>query len=221
MTASADVYDDVAPYYSTYRRWWTVLAGASAERRLHRALARRLRPGVRVLDAGAGTGAVTHAVLTREPRALVTMLDQSSGMLSHARTVGGSRVQGDVDALPFASGTFDLVVAAWVLETVADPDAAVREMLRVLGPEGHLLAVFSAWPHRRLLARVWQPVERVIAAGFAGRFLRTGEIPFHACRESERRLQHLTPAGTVVLGRCCLQALTTERRTHPDPSPSR
>lgn len=217
MTTSADVYDHVAPYYATYRRWWTVLAGGGAERRLRRGLGRMLRPGMRVLDAGAGTGAMSRAVIARQPRVRVTMLDQSAGMLAQAGAVGGSRVQGGVDALPFMSGAFDLVVAAWVLETVADPGAAVREMLRVLSPEGHLLVVFSARPDRRLVARIWRPVERVIAAGFAGRFVPTGEIPFHECRESERRAQHLTPAGTVVLGRCCLDALTTAWSSAAEP----
>ena len=211
MTTSAHVYDEVAPDYAIYRRWWTALAGAGAERRLRRGLDRMLRPGMRVLDAGAGTGAMSRAVIARQPQVAVTMLDQSAGMLAQAGAVAGSRVQGDVDALPFMSGAFDLVVAAWVLETVADPGVAVREMLRVLGPEGHLLAAYSTRPRRRLVARIWRPVERVVAAGFAGRFVPTGEIPFHECRESGRRAQRLTPAGTVVLGRCCLNALTVAR----------
>lgn len=205
-----DVYDDVAPHYRAYRRWWLAIAGDSAERRLRRGLRRALRPGTRVLDAGAGTGAISQTVLDEEPTARVTMLDRSAGMLAEAHGVGRRRVQGDIEALPFPSGTFDLVTAAWVLETLPDPAAAIREMLRVLGPDGRLLAVFSARPSRRLVARLWQPLERVVAAGFAGRFVRTGEIPFHRCGASERRLPRFAPTGTVFLGRCCLERLTVE-----------
>jgi ubiquinone/menaquinone biosynthesis C-methylase UbiE len=210
--ANPEVYDTVAPDYATYRRWWLALAGGRAERRLRHALRSALHPGIRVLDAGAGTGAVTRAVLDREPTARVTMLDRSAGMLAEAEGLGPGRVQGDVEALPFPPGSFDLVTAAWVLETLPDPERAVREMLRILGPDGRLLTVFSARPRRRLLARLWQPLERIIAAGFAGRFVRTGEVPFHQCRASQRRFPRFAPTSTVFLGRCCLEALTVERR---------
>ena len=210
MRTTPDLYDDVAPYYRAYRRWWLAIAGDGAERRLRRALRRALRPGIRVLDAGAGTGALSQTVRDEEPTARVTLLDRSAGMLAEARGVGRGRVRGDVEALPFPSRTFDLVTAAWVLETLPDPAAATREMLRVLGPDGRLLTVFSARPRRRLTARLWQPLERVIAAGFAGRFVRTAEIPFHECGASERRLARFAPTGTVFLGRCCLERLTVE-----------
>jgi len=205
--ASADVYDAVAPDYAVYRRWWLALAGGGAERRLRRALRGALRPGVRVLDAGAGTGAIAHAVLDEEPAARVAMLDRSAGMLAEDREPHACRVRGDGGALPFPDGAFDLVTAAWVLETLPDPASAVREMLRVLAPDGRLLTVFSARPTRRLVARLWQPLERVIAAGFAGRFVTAGDIPFHDCGASSRRRPRFAPAGTIFLGRCCLEAI--------------
>lgn len=203
-----DVYDEVAPTYAAYRRWWLAVAGAGAERRLRRTLRRALRPGIRVLDAGAGTGALAHAVLAAEPAAQVTLLDRSAGMLAEAgRSVGAPLVRGDVATLPFAAGTFHLVTAGWVLETLADPASAVRELLRVLAPDGRVLTVFSAEPRIRVLAAAWRPLERVIQSGFAGRFLRPGEVPFHACHASERHRPVFAPTATVFLGRCCLEAI--------------
>lgn len=202
-----DVYDEVAPYYSSYRRWWIALAGGAAERRLQHALRRSLRPGMSVLDAGGGTGTITRAVLQAEPTARVTLLDQSEGMLAEARPLRARRMRGDIAALPFRDGSFDLVTAAWVLETLPDPARAVRELLRVLAPDGQLLAVFSARPLSTLVALLWRPVERVISAGFAGRFLRPGDVPFHRCSASHRNRPRLAPAGYIALGRCCLEAL--------------
>lgn len=87
-------------------------------------------------------------------------------------------------------------------------------MLRVLGPDGRLLTVFSARPGRRPPARLWRPLERIVAAGFAGRFVRTSEVPFHQCRVSQRRFPRFAPTAAVFLGRCCLEALTIERRRY-------
>ena len=205
--ATDDVYDEVAPYYSSYRRWWTALVGGGVERRLRRALRAALRPGIGVLDAGGGTGAIARAVLQAEPTARVTLLDRSEGMLDEARGLRVRRMRGDIAALPFRDGSFDVVTAAWVLETLPDPARAVRELLRVLAPDGQLLAVFSARPLSTLVALLWRPVERVISADFAGRFLRPGDVPFHRCAASHRNRPRLAPAGYIALGRCCLEAL--------------
>lgn len=207
---AGDVYDDVASSYDGYRRWWLAIAGFAAERRLRHEIAGVLRPGVRVLDAGAGTGAVTRAVLEREPTAHVAMIDLSSAMLAHA-PAGAGRVRGDVAVLPFATGSFDVVTAGWVLETVPDPMATMRELLRVLQPDGFLLAAFSATP--RHLARLWRPLDRVLRTEFSGHFLSPDETPFHACATSRLWWPRLTPAASMRLGRCCLEGLTVDAPT--------
>ena len=136
------------------------------------------------------------------------MLDRSAGMLAQARALGAFRVQGDIAAMPFRAGSFDLVIAAWVLETLPDPAAAVREMLRVLSTHGRLLTVFSAHPRSRLLTFLWRPLEQIISAGFSGRFLMTADVPFHECHASRRQRPVFAPTETVFLARCCLESLT-------------
>lgn len=58
----------------------------------------------------------------------------------------GARVQGRPSALPLESHSVDVVVLPHVLEYVADPHEALREAVRVLVPEGHLVVCgFNPW----------------------------------------------------------------------------
>jgi ubiquinone/menaquinone biosynthesis C-methylase UbiE len=112
---------------------------------LARHLIARLPPGqVRgavALDAGAGSGAA-GAVL-REGGARVVAADREFDMASYAGTAGPA-VTGDVTALPFRSGSFDIVVAAFVVNHLPDPVSGLSELRRVSRPGGAvLLSVFS------------------------------------------------------------------------------
>ena len=95
-----------------------------------------------VLDAGAGTGAST-AVLADDPSGPTPVaLDLSREMLAENRAA--ARVQGDVDALPFAADSFDGVAFTASLFLVPDPAVAVAEAKRVLRPGGVVGAVAPA-----------------------------------------------------------------------------
>ena len=99
--------------------------------------------GTRVLDLGAGTGVASRAALAAGA-ALVVAVDNAVGMLAR----GGSirPVLADACALPFAAGSFDLVVAAISLGHVTDPVRALRETRRVGG--ALLVSAFEAgWTH--------------------------------------------------------------------------
>jgi SAM-dependent methyltransferase len=94
----------------------------------------------RWLDVGCGTGALTQTVLARAAPASVTGLEPSDGFIGYARhhtsDPRASFRVGDAQALPFADGAFDAVVAGLVLNFVANPDKAVAEMKRILRPGG-------------------------------------------------------------------------------------
>ena len=95
-------------------------------------------PGPRALDAGAGTGAVGD--LLRELGAEVVSVDLEPDMLRHRLGSRGHAVVGDVVRLPLRSRRFDVVVAGFVLNHVAEHVAALRELGRVTRAGGVVLA---------------------------------------------------------------------------------
>jgi len=105
-----------------------------------------LQAGERVLDTGTGTG--TAAGLARGEGRTVTGLDGAPGMLEIARAEvpGVTFVEADFGAVPFADGTFDVVITCHALLFAADRIAVLREWLRVTRPAGRLsLSVPGPW----------------------------------------------------------------------------
>lgn len=97
--------------------------------------------GLKVLDAGCGSGAHSAALMARG--AIVTGIDKSSGMLALARERLSSATElfeADLSAaLPFADGAFDRVLAALVLHYIEDWSLPLSEFRRVLPPGGKLV----------------------------------------------------------------------------------
>lgn len=206
------LYDRGAAGYDRYRTLWLRLAGAPAEQAMQADVRPLLRPGLRVLDAGCGTGALSRWMLQQEPRLELTMLDLSPGMLERTRDLPGRRVVGSVDALPFEAGSFDLVVSAWVIETVDSPPTAVAEYLRVINPSGRVLYTFCSLPDGFFsrLGSAW--LRTAVTHGFAGQFLAGERLPWHDCDKAH--LQHFSGGlvTEVSLASCC--------SIHPDVLPS-
>jgi demethylmenaquinone methyltransferase / 2-methoxy-6-polyprenyl-1,4-benzoquinol methylase len=116
------------------------------------------RAGERVLDLAAGTG--SSSVTFTTAGAICVACDFSLGMLQvGARRLNGQVAQagpvrfvaGDALRLPFADQAFDAVTISFGLRNVADPDAALTEMLRVTKPGGRLvICEFGHLPGRQL-----------------------------------------------------------------------
>ncbi|MCW2605491.1 MAG: ubiquinone biosynthesis protein UbiE [Frankiales bacterium] len=109
----------------------------------------RAKVGPTVLNAGVGTGALSRRLARAVPGVHPVLVDLSPGMLAGAVDLAGPRAVASVAALPFPDSTFDVVMSAWVIETVDDPAAAVTEMLGVLRPGGLLAYSFCSRPARR------------------------------------------------------------------------
>ncbi|EUA22724.1 ubiE/COQ5 methyltransferase family protein [Mycobacterium xenopi 3993] len=96
--------------------------------------------GLRLLDAGCGTGASTAALLAVAPHAQIVAVDASAGMLAQAAAKPWPPtvrfVLGRVEDLGTADieGPFDAVFAAYLLRNLADPDAGLRTLRGLLRP---------------------------------------------------------------------------------------
>ena len=118
-----------------------------------------------VVDAGAGTGRSSGALKRRYPRARVVALDVSVAMLRASgrrawwRRAGEfDRVCGDLEQLPFADASVDLLFSNLALPW-CDPDRALAEARRVLAPRG-LLSVTTLGPDTlRELRGAWAQVD--------------------------------------------------------------
>jgi len=162
-----------------------------------------LTPESRVLDAGAGTGAVSRHVAELQPEAHLTLVDASKRMLDKAADVGDVRLVQDVGELPFEDESFDIITCAWVLETVDDPKAAVTELLRVLSADGFLLYTFCSMPDGWLSRAGSSLLRAAVTEGFAGEFLSPEDTPWHDCDRSRKMSFHGGLSTYVLLRKCC------------------
>jgi SAM-dependent methyltransferase len=118
----------------------------------------------RVLDLGCGVGALLPHLDKVAPRARIVGLDRTEAMVAL-----GPRdfplLVGDAAELPFADGSFDAVVMAFMLFHLPRPTAGLAEAWRVLRPGG-LIGLLTWGTERESLART-QWVEELDAAGAA------------------------------------------------------
>jgi DNA gyrase subunit B len=97
----------------------------------------RVAPDARVLDVCCGSGVVGASFRGRVGH--VTGLDLTPEMVALARTRLDEVVQGDVYAIPFPEGSYDLVVNREVLHLLPYPERPVAEVFRVLRPGGQFI----------------------------------------------------------------------------------
>lgn len=196
-------FDDGAPAYDRL-----VNANPGYHRHL-RISAQRMRipdggRGLRLLDAGCGTGASTAALLTVAPRAEIIAVDGSAGMLAQARAKSWPDtvrfVHSRIEDLAAAgvTGPFDGILAAYLVRNLPDPDTQLRAFVSLLRPGATLAVHEYSVRGSRLASALWNAVCATIIipagrlrSGDASlyRYLRHSVNEFDSAERFRRRLQ--------------------------------
>lgn len=222
---SGAMFDGIARRYDPINRLMTFGLDRSWREKAVRAL--ELPAKARVLDLATGTADVALLIARRHADASVCGLDPSAKMLEvgQAKVAAGGlagRVQlelGEAERLPYESASFDGVTIAFGIRNVEDRPAALREMARVLRPQGRL-AILEANEPRGLLApltrlhlRFMVPLlGRLLSSAKEYRYLQTSMEAFPAPDEFARTM---ASSGLEVLrlislgfGTCTLYVAT-------------
>jgi ubiquinone/menaquinone biosynthesis C-methylase UbiE len=186
------------------------LVGANPGYHEHlRLSARRMRlpdagRGLRLLDAGCGTGASTAALLAVAPHAEITAVDASGAMLARARAKrwppSVTFVHAPAERLAAAGvhGPFDGILAAYLIRNVPDPDAVLRDLYGLLRPGATLAVHEYSVADSRLARATWQavctaviiPAGRLLSGDAAlYRYLRRSVAGFDGAARFRRRLR--------------------------------
>ncbi|HTY32992.1 class I SAM-dependent methyltransferase [Mycobacterium sp.] len=162
----ADVPDAFDGGAAAYDR----LVGANPDYHANLALsARRMRlaargRGLRLLDAGCGTGASTAALLAAAPDAEIVAVDAANGMLDAARAKAWPPsvrfVHARIEELDEhgVTGPFDGILAAYLLRNLADPDRQLRAFRTLLRPGGTLALHEYSVRDSRAATLIWHAV---------------------------------------------------------------
>lgn len=151
------MFDEVA---AGYDRTNTVLSlGNDRLWRIATTRAVAPRPGHRILDLAAGTGA--SSVSLARSGAQVVAGDFSPGMIAegirrHGDVPNLTFVEADAMALPFDDDAFDAVTISFGLRNVLDPKKALAEMLRVTAPGGRLVVCEFSHPQSPVFAGLYR-----------------------------------------------------------------
>lgn len=202
------LFTDIAPRYD----WFNRLASCGMDSHWRSTALRRadLSPGMRVLDVCAGTGDLALLTARRaNGSGFVVGLDMNPAMLAYADSKSQTQqlpvswVLGDAQALPFPDGSFDRVVIGFSTRNLSDLTQGLKEMVRVLKPQGKLVILETGRPGNVLLrAGYWLFLFTVIPV--IGLLL-TGRLwPFRYLAQSTK--QFITPRQFVER----LQSLATE-----------
>jgi demethylphylloquinol methyltransferase len=142
------------------------------------------RPSPRIIDICCGTGSVILAFKERYPESEAIGYDFSPGMLRKAREKDGSGrvkfVEGDAAALPFDDCSFDVVTCSHALYELKGEsrERALREMKRVVRPDGLVLIMEHEVPRRPLIRLLFYIRMLSMGSEDAREFVRGGVEPY-------------------------------------------
>ncbi|MGL6279505.1 MAG: bifunctional demethylmenaquinone methyltransferase/2-methoxy-6-polyprenyl-1,4-benzoquinol methylase UbiE [Gaiella sp.] len=196
------MFDRIAPVYDAMNRLMTAGLDRSWRRLAAEAV---VLPGDRVLDACCGTGDL--ALEGERQGGHVTGLDFAPQMLERARAKSDTItwVEGDLLGLPFADDAFDAATVGFGVRNVADLEAALVELRRVLRPGGHLAILEITQPRGPLrpffslwFDRIVPLLGRVLPGGSAYTYLPASVRRFPTAEELASLLERVGFADVRV-----------------------
>jgi ubiquinone/menaquinone biosynthesis C-methylase UbiE len=184
--------ETLAGHYSetadAYAEFWSPLIRPVGQRLL---AALPWTRAARVLDVGTGTGALLRDIEKHAPTARVLGIDRSVGMLRLVPSRDSRLAVMDAMSLALGTGSFDVVVMAFMLFHLSDPVAGLTGIKRILRPGGAVGTV--TWAEDPLTAAedIWN--EELDAAGAASP---TAVPRYHDLMNTPEKVTHLlTTAG--------------------------
>lgn len=145
-----EMFDSTA---EDYNRMETILGLGTGRWYRGEALKRAgLKPGMRILDVGVGTGLVASeaAKIVGDP-SLVTGIDPSPNMIANAEVPAGVELlHGTAESIPFPDASFDFISMGYALRHISDLRAAFSEFHRVLKPGGKICLLEITCPETRM-----------------------------------------------------------------------
>lgn len=194
------MFSRIAPRYDLLNRLMTL--GQDGRWRRTAVGELQIEAGACILDLGAGTGDLAAEILQQHPQARVVAADFSQEMIAVGRQhADGSEphwVVADAHNLPFAGGTFSGVICGFLLRNVADLERTLRQIERVLQPEGRFVCLETSpaagllKPVLLLHLRVVIPMLGALLGRDAGayRYLAASTQEFLSPPELAARLEH-------------------------------
>jgi demethylmenaquinone methyltransferase/2-methoxy-6-polyprenyl-1,4-benzoquinol methylase len=200
------MFDRTAADYDRVERAMAFGTGSWYRRR---ALARAgLRPGMRVLDIGTGTGLTAREAARLAGRGgHVVGVDPSAGMMACAQVPPGVLLlSGSAEAIPSPSAAVDFLSMGYALRHLADLSVAFREFVRVLVPGGRVCLLEITSPKGRVPRALLKVYMRGVVPSMARALAAHRDMPelmryywdtIEACAAPEQILAAMRTAGLI------------------------
>ena len=223
----AAMFDEIAPVYDRMNTLMTL----GSDRRWRRLAvdATGARAGDSVIDVACGTGKLSVALAERVgPFGRVLGVDLSPAMVAYARHAHPDLVQlhfeaGNALDLPAEDGEFDAATIAFGLRNLADFEAGLRELRRVVRPGGRVVCLELSMPRPRAWGRVFHATFRRSAPLLGSLFGRRHAYSYlpqslTGFPEADQLAATMRRAGLVEVGfrRIALGTVAVHRGRVPD-----
>ncbi len=165
---------DKFSYFYDFLDTFPVLGSAEKRWRKHAIDMLDIKEGQRVVDIASGSGLILPWIAENGPEEIIG-IDISKKMLKIAEKRGKKHgisaltlIRGDVEKLPFKSGSIDRVISTFSLTTIPDYQRAIDEMLRVLKDDGIAVILDTGKPEK-----LWAKIGHALLVPVAKLFGRT------------------------------------------------